>query len=76
MTGDTRVPLAEAALQLKRTYHQVLALVLRGDLAGGRDRFGHWYVKAAALRRLRAARGSKAGQPIARTSHTGGGPNA
>lgn len=52
MGGGTRVPLTEAALKLELTYHQVRALVLRGELAGGRDEYGHWYVSAAAVRRF------------------------
>jgi hypothetical protein len=42
--------LAEAALALGRTYHQVRAMVLRGELKGGRDRAGRFYVERAALR--------------------------
>lgn len=44
------VSLAEAALALHLTYHQVRALVLRGELRGGRDRSGRYYVEGAALR--------------------------
>ena len=58
------VPLAEAALALGRTYHQVRALVLRGDLQGGRDRTGRYFVERAALqaavrRQRRARRGGR-----------------
>jgi hypothetical protein len=58
------MPLAEAALALGRTYHQVRALVLRGDLKGGRDRAGRYYVERAAVqaavrRQRRARRGDR-----------------
>jgi hypothetical protein len=44
------IPMAEAALALGLTYHQVRALVLQGKLRGGRDRSGRYYVEGAALR--------------------------
>jgi len=50
MRPTAPVTLAEAALALGRTYHQVRAMVLRGDLKGGRDRAGRFYVEQAALR--------------------------
>jgi hypothetical protein len=50
MRPSNPVTLAEAALALGRTYHQVRALVLRGELRGGRDRAGRFYVERAALR--------------------------
>lgn len=40
-----RVPLADAALALRLTYHQCRGRVLSGNLAGGRDDFGRWYVE-------------------------------
>jgi hypothetical protein len=46
------VSLAEAALALGLTYHQVRALVLRGELRGGRDRSGRYYVETTALRAM------------------------
>ena len=45
------LPLAEAALSLGLTYHQVRALVLKGALKGGRDRNGRFFVERAALRK-------------------------
>ncbi len=40
----TRLPLSEAALRLGLTYHQVRERLLRGELPGGRDEFGRFYV--------------------------------
>jgi hypothetical protein len=58
------ITLAEAALALGRTYHQVRAMVLRGELGGGRDRTGRYYVERTALRaavaKLRRRTGAKA----------------
>ena len=50
--GTNRLSLADAALRLQLTYHQVRALVLRGALRGGRDELGRFYVDAQALRQL------------------------
>ena len=47
-----RIPLADAALRLSLTYHQVRALVLRGALKGGRDEHGRFYVDADDVRRF------------------------
>ena len=44
-----RIPLSEAALRLGLTYHQVRQRVLRGELPGGRDQYGRFYVEADAL---------------------------
>jgi hypothetical protein len=41
---STRMPLSEAALRLGMSYHQVRLKVLRGELPGGRDAFGRFYV--------------------------------
>ncbi len=46
-----RLTLAEAALELRLTYHQVRAMVLRGTLKGGRDELGRYYVEARAIPR-------------------------
>ena len=56
-----RVSLAEAALRLRLTYHQVRALVLRGQLKGGRDDLGRFYVDARDLDRARR-QGKRAGR--------------
>jgi len=50
--STNRLPLADAALRLQLTYHQVRALVLRGALGGGRDELGRFYVDARALQRF------------------------
>jgi hypothetical protein len=47
-----RIPIADAAVRLKMTYQQVRSLVLRRELKGGRDQFGHWYVDAASVTRF------------------------
>jgi len=54
--GTSRLPLADAALRLQLTYHQVRALVLRGTLRGGRDELGRFYVEAQAVRQLQRKR--------------------
>jgi hypothetical protein len=46
------VPLSLAALMLRKTYHRVRELVMRGELPGGRDARGHWYVERSALERI------------------------
>ena len=51
--GDEHVPLSVAALELRKTYHRVRELVMLGDLPGGRDEHGHWYVERAALDRAK-----------------------
>lgn len=58
------VPLSQAAFRLGRTYHQVRAMVLKGNLDGGVDDRGRWFVRVAALRRLErklARRGASGG---------------
>jgi len=45
----TRIPLSEAALRLGLTYHQVRQRVFRGELTGGRDQFGRFYVEVDTL---------------------------
>ena len=42
MSTDDRIPLSEAALRMKQTYHQVRTMVLANKLDGGRDHFGWW----------------------------------
>ena len=44
-----RLSLAQAALRLGCTYDQVRRMVLRGELAGGQDEAGRWYVVAEAI---------------------------
>ena len=51
--ANNRFSLADAALRLQLTYHQVRALVLRGTLPGGRDELGRFYVDAQALSRFK-----------------------
>jgi hypothetical protein len=65
------VPLSEAALKLGKTYHQVRAMVLKGDLAGGVDGDGRWFVRVAALRRFERKRGPEKSAG----SSNAGGPN-
>jgi len=52
MTASRQLPLAVAAHRLGMTYHQVRALVLRGDLTGGQDDQGRWYALGTAVARL------------------------
>jgi hypothetical protein len=72
MEPNDRIPLAEAAFCLKLTYHQVRALVLRGDLEGGQDELGHWFVTREGLQRLAATSGSaRTDRPAARRASGG-----
>lgn len=40
-----RLSLADYGLREGLTYHQVRARLLRGELKGGRNEFGHFYVE-------------------------------
>jgi hypothetical protein len=51
--------LADAALQLELTYQKARGRVLSGELRGGRDAFGRWYVEAKSLAAAKAARFEK-----------------
>lgn len=46
---ETRIPLSTAALRLGLTYHQCRARLLSGELPGGRDEYGRFYVDAKAV---------------------------
>lgn len=41
--------LARTALRLRLTYHQVRSMLLRGELRGGQDENGRFYVESAAV---------------------------
>jgi hypothetical protein len=47
-----RIPITEAALRLSLSYQQVRHRILTGQLRGGRDQFGRFYVEAAEIERL------------------------
>ena len=51
-----RVSLAQAGLDLGLSYHQVRTRLLRGDLRGGLDERGHFYIERADLERVLRAR--------------------
>jgi hypothetical protein len=40
-----RMPLADYALRAAMSYHQVRAKLLRGELRGGKDEYGRFYVE-------------------------------
>jgi hypothetical protein len=62
-----RLPITEAALRLRMSYHKVRELVLTGKLGGGRDEAGRLYASATAVEQLRAdTRASKASPVRAR----------
>lgn len=46
---DAQLSLSRAALRLSLTYHQVRAMLLRGDLQGGQDENGRYFVYAEAV---------------------------
>ena len=52
---EARVPLSVAAMRLGLDYQQCRKRLLSGELAGGRDEYGRWYVSEAALARAVAA---------------------
>lgn len=46
------VPLSRAGTRLRRSYNQVLRLVMVGALRGGQDDEGRWWVDATDLERF------------------------
>ena len=71
---SAHLSLARAALRLSLTYHQVRALVLKGELRGGQDDNGRFYVEAADLDRHIARRsGTARSSGKADTHRTSGG---
>ena len=52
--GVVRVPIAEAAVQLRLTREQVVRRIQRGELDGGIRR-GRWYLTGAALEAAKTA---------------------
>ena len=61
MANQSRIPIADACLRLRQTYHQVRALLFKGEVKGGKDEFGRFYVDRAALERLEKQRTGKRG---------------
>ncbi len=59
MSANRPLPLAQAGLLLRRTYHQIRAMLLRGELRGGRDAMGRYYVEADAVRQYRRRTGKE-----------------
>lgn len=51
-----RIPLSAAAMKLGLSYGQARNMLLRGDLEGGRDRYGRLFVASREIRRLLAER--------------------
>lgn len=49
----TRLGIMEAALQLRASYDVVRRMVLVGQLEGGKDEHGRWYVDASSLEAYR-----------------------
>lgn len=45
------ITVAEASLMLRKSYHQVLRLIQRGELVGGRTGV-HWWVDASDVARF------------------------
>ena len=52
--ANREIPLAEAALRLKRRYHAARDLVLSGTLTWRRDDAGRWLVSLASVEALEA----------------------
>lgn len=57
---NARVPITEAAIRLSMTYHQVRNQLLRGELKGGRDEFGRFYVDFEDIKRKQRQQRSRA----------------
>jgi hypothetical protein len=68
-----QLSLARAALRLRLTYHQVRSLVLRGDLEGGQDDSGRFYVDSVALDRYAADRPTRPEKPRRASRRASGG---
>jgi hypothetical protein len=68
-----QLSLARAALRLSLTYHQVRALVLRGDLRGGQDASGRFYVEAEDVERYLAHGGTAHDTPRRKRRRASGG---
>lgn len=47
-----KVPLPDAALKLGLSYSQARNMLFRGELKGGRDRYGHLFIASSEVRRL------------------------
>jgi hypothetical protein len=47
--APTRLGIMEAALQLRVSYDVLRRMVLVGQLEGGKDEHGRWYVDASSL---------------------------
>lgn len=56
MQQVVRMPLADYALRTGMSYHQVRAKLLRGELRGGKDEYGHFYVEAVETEDLKRRR--------------------
>lgn len=61
-----KLTIAEAGTELRKTYNQVLRLVMLGRLEGGRDAQGRWWVDAKGLERYRREQLMPAAQPRSR----------
>jgi hypothetical protein len=48
-----QIPVTAAALKLGITYHKCRALLLSGELLGGRDEFGRLFVDSRAVERAK-----------------------
>lgn len=49
-----RTPLADAAMKLGLSYSQARNMLFRGELKGGRDKYGRLFVTSSEVRRLLA----------------------
>ena len=51
MPNPNRIPLADAAFRRGISYQQVRTMLFKGELKGGKDEFGRFFVDRAALER-------------------------
>ena len=51
--APTRLKIMDVALQLRVSYDVVRRMILVGELEGGKDEHGHWYVDPSSLAEYR-----------------------
>ena len=63
MARSHRLSLADYALREGLTYHQVRARLLRGELKGGKDELGRYYIRVRSPAASPRQPAPQAGQP-------------
>ena len=55
-----KLSIAQAGTALRRSYNQILRLLMLGQLKGGQDEHGRWYVDADDVQRIALERSAAA----------------